>query len=339
MSENILYDSQDYFAYIGVFSNRDYRFNSLILDTNVVINLERFYYTPHKMDLKKKQAVIEFLINNRRKDKVIAFGVMEATWDFKKACYDELKRKKIDCAIGELFKWNRKQILKHSESEGNPSALNTTINDSRIDSLIFGEVPHLFRISSYALILKLKLLNRKKQKGRELSLLKEFVRFMIEDIGLIHAIELNMAYDYLLGSSTRSEYVQKILKFNSKNELFTTWNACWDLSFLRFLQQSYVSRWFYIKNPKLVTADDALITLCRYCSLIGHLTTLKSYVPLMAFERKDINPAYISEAENIIREIMKTSEKRLKEYDESIATEKIRNIAMKLEVELAMEVI
>ncbi len=75
---------------------------------------------------------------------------------------------------------------------------------------------------------------------------------MKKDIKLLHVIEMNLAYNYFLGSSTESEYVQKIMKFSSNNELLSAWNASWDIHFLRMLHQSYSSGWFNIIEPKLV---------------------------------------------------------------------------------------
>lgn len=62
MKKNIQYDKYNYFCYIGVFQDKDYEPVSLILDTQIVIMLERFYYRPHKLESKVNAAITHFLV-------------------------------------------------------------------------------------------------------------------------------------------------------------------------------------------------------------------------------------------------------------------------------------
>lgn len=273
---NVFYDNLNYYAYIGIDENEQ-QYYTIIIDTNVAIDLERFFYYPHKIDSILKASIVELLINSINVNIVPGLAEHEACCDIKNLSVNKERFFRMDYALNTLFSWNATQISQHAK-------LDSPINVNYISNgpIITGE-SNVLIYSTYAAVLKLHLLHqkRKKQKGNELALFNEFYNFLNTEIRMITGLELNLAHDYFFGNSEQSKYVFKLVKFDSNDILSVAWNASWDISFLRQLQYSH----FHGTNlgvikPRLVTRDNALITLSKDCYIVGFD---KNGIPILSF--------------------------------------------------------
>ncbi|MED0670378.1 hypothetical protein P4S95_09125 [Aneurinibacillus aneurinilyticus] len=76
-----------------------------------------------------------------------------------------------------------------------------------------------YLLGSYAALLKIHLIHKKIKPYKEIKtrLYKEFIDFLENDLQAVLAMELNLTSDLLGATSEKSEYVQGLLKFGSKN--------------------------------------------------------------------------------------------------------------------------
>lgn len=331
---NVTYDDYGYFAYIGV--NSSYQHHSLILDTNVVIAMEKFYYRPHKMLPLHRQAMADFLINIIGADPVPGFGIQEACWDYSKSRVNSKQMEKLERAINDIYTWDKDIILRHSRSSGikyDEVITRSAINKTESHSQDFDSNPLL--LGSYATLLKIYLLNRKKSTVPGMKLFKELVEFMDKTLGLIHSLELQLAVDYFLASSSKSEYVQKLLKFSSKDALHAIWGASWDIFFLRALQNSFYDKGHGLVNPKLVTADKALAQLADYITLSAVIDDGEVRIPVLIQDARGLsNSEYDIELEKISRELYFTVKQRTPIQDFNEFTNNVSKVIKDLEKEI-----
>ncbi|MFU1796764.1 hypothetical protein ACM1RC_23080 [Paenibacillus azoreducens] len=316
MSNNIQTDEHSIFTFIGVSTERDYDAFSLILDSNVVILMEKFFYEPQKMKPEYREAVVDFLINTIDKDKVPGFAIQESCWDRNLISLNMPQLKKLEQALNMINSWEKDDILKHKNSSGfeykgivirnKPSLTESLIPHFEANPMIMG---------SYAMLLKIHILNRRKSKANKFKLFREFFDFMNYEVKAVHAIEHSLAIDYFLRSSTKGEYVQKLLKFGAKDPLSAILTSCWDIFFLRFLQLSYMKNIEGIIMPKLVTRDDALIELARYSSIQGLIDLNDTPLPIVSFDdNEEFDAETITFLEEIKYETIRTVTQRAIAY-------------------------
>ncbi|MNP44068.1 hypothetical protein D3C76_1379160 [compost metagenome] len=112
---------------------------------------------------------------------------------------------------------------------------------------------------------------------------------MNNKVSIFHAVEFSLAVDYFLGNSKKSDNVQSLLKFGSKDPLGAILTSCWDLFFLRFLQLSYMQNDGGILRPKLISRDDALINLAKYSSIHGLIEINQTPMPVVSYDHEDLD--------------------------------------------------
>jgi hypothetical protein len=337
MSKNIQYDKFDYFCYIGAIPDKDYEPVSLILDTQVVIMLEKFYYNPHKLQSEVKAAVTEFLLLNIHKDRIPGFAMQEACWDRSLGSINAPQFARLQLAIDSIDTWDKERIIKHSQSNGLPYK-----DYVMREKVLFTKtmIPHLesnpLLLGSYATILKIHLMHYRKSKADKFKLIREFVDFMNEKVGIFHAVEFSLTIDYFLGNSPQSDNVQKLLKFGSKDPLGAIITSCWDLFFLRFLQLSFMEKTEGIIMPKLVSRDDALINIAKYASIHGLIEMNETPMPIVSFDHNDLDAYTVEFIEEVNRKIKNTAHIRSMSYlgDINKVVSKITETAKELEEEL-----
>lgn len=348
MDKNIRFDSQGYYAYIGVFKDKDYEPLSLIVDSNTAINLEKFYYNPSSLILKNKNygdkertkkwfATLEFLLENIDRDPRYGFALQESCWDYDLKCLNKNQYKKMETALESQYKWTVNDILQHAYSVGIKDEFSVIRNKvNRISTILDQTDCNPEILSSYACVLKIMILQYTiKERGRVKSYIN-LMDFMTRELLGVHAIEANIATNYFLGESKMQEIGDKIFKFGKKTPvLLNAWNTCWDIFYLRVLQLAYFDEKFEAQSPKLVTGDIGIINLARMTSLEFVINDDEGYLPIVSFYNSDIKPEYI--------DIMKTLEKEMyfdtvnrKEKREKIEDriKHVKDIIINLEEEL-----
>ncbi|MCE3202456.1 hypothetical protein [Paenibacillus sonchi] len=337
MNNIIHYDKYNYFCYIGVFQDKDYEAESLFLDTQTAIMLERFYYNPHRLESAVNAAITDFLLETIDKDRIPGFAMQEACWDRALGAINLPQLKRMELAINDICTWDREKIINHSQSNG--IAFSDFVFREKV-SFTKSIIPHLksnpMLIGSYALILKIHLMNYKKSRTDKFKLFREFVDFVNYRVGIFHAVEFSIAVHYFLGNSTQHDIVQGLLKFGSKDPLGAILTSCWDLFFLRLLQLQYMKNDWGIKQPKLVTRDDALIELAQYSSIHGLIEINETPMPIVSFDYKDLDSNTLSFLEDVHNEIRRAAIIRNVTDSEDIEKkyERITDVARELEEEL-----
>lgn len=329
MSSNIKFDSENYYAYIGIFKDKDYKAQTLLLDANTAINLEKFYFNPSKLILKDKnygdkdrnkkwKSTAEFLIDNIDKDIIYGLALQESCWDYNLKCLNKNQYKKMETAIEAQYDWNYSYILKHSYSIGNKDNFKVVRKKpNRISTLTDQLECNPEILSSYACVLKIMILQRTMQERSRIKNYISFIDFMNEELIGIHAIEANIATNYFLGNPEMQEIGDKIFKFGKQTSvLLNAWNTCWDIFYLRFLQRLYFDEKLQAYNPKLVTADIGIINLARMTSLEAVVDDKEGYMTVLSFYDSDIKEEFIQVAKDLEEQLyfsaMKRKEKRAK---------------------------
>lgn len=348
-SNNIKFDSQGYCAYIGVFDDKDYEEFSLIVDTNIAINLEKFYYKPSSLiqngnnisnekKTKKWLATIEFLIRNLDKDTIFGFALQESCWDYETRCINDNQYKKMEYALEAENNWTITDILQRAYSNGEISNIHIQRNKvNNISTLIDQKESNPLMLGSYACVLKIMILQCSiKNKGRE-SCYTEFIQFMTKELSAIHAIEANIATNYFLGEPEMQELGDKIFKFGSKKipVLLNAWNTCWDIFYLRAFQLAYFGNEIDAYRPKLVTADKGIINIASMISLECVINDKQGYLPLLSFYNENIQEQYKELLTNLEKEIYFSTIDRMDgrcNLDDKVTY--LKNIIVKLEIEL-----
>ncbi|AHN24453.1 hypothetical protein [Lysinibacillus varians] len=297
---NIISDKYGVYSYIGV-SDELYQHNSLILDSNVAISLEKFFYSPIKLN-RKLEATRDLLLDNMEIDIITGAAIQESCWDPMISNINNGQLSKLEIAMNGVLNWGEKEIIKHSHSNGiefkgkayreKPKNILTLVPQiKKWNPLMLG---------SYACVLKI--MTIQKQKLSRVESVKLFVEFLIYELKAIHALEMELAVNYFLGNDDLYTIGNGIFKFDKQNEevLLKAWNAAWDLFFLRLLQRAYSDYSFLnIIKPKLVTEDKNLIGMAKLCSLESSIIKNNHFIPILLFDETLIKKDFRDVVENI----------------------------------------
>lgn len=251
------------------------REGTVVLETNVVIDLERFYFCPKRMKPDRRSAIANMLIQFQDADMIPGFGMQEACWNSSAGELDSDRCKKLEHALNHLWSMSPDDIRcqlskKDCLSKNRPSPNKKDMRESSYVSQVLKANPDL--LTSYAAILKIHHLKYQKQhhKKQDRNLIGEYAKFMIEELRSINALEWFLAVDYFLGKSDRSQYVHKLLHLDSMDLLRTSWKTAWDLFFLRLLLHVDTHSYLDCKNQViLVTSDKGVEGMAEYLDLSG----------------------------------------------------------------------
>ncbi|ADY19677.1 hypothetical protein P4U05_11190 [Bacillus paranthracis] len=329
-------DKYNVYSYIGV-SDAEYQHNSLILDSNVVINLEKLFYKPNKLH-NKLEATRDLLLENTEKNLFYGFGRQESCWDYMLEGINEGQIDKLDGALEQIFNWDKEQILSHSVSTGiNYEGQVSREKANNISTLVpqIKECNPLI-LGSYACVLKI--MSIQKEELSRVESARKFVDFSIEELKTIHAFETQLTLNYFLGNDELYAIGNGIFKFDRQKEeiLLKAWNATWDIFFLRTLQRAYIDYSFLkIDKPKLVTADQSLVRLARLCSLEGAIQNNNNFVSILSFDGSLIKKEFEEIVEGIDITIQESASERTNarekiEDKESFLIEQIKRLEIEL---------
>jgi hypothetical protein len=333
-------DRNGYYAYISPIENTDYEHISLILDTNVAINVERFYYKPNKQETNKKQATVDFLIDNLGSDLIDGFAKQEACWDYSIKRLNQSQYEKMENALDKVFSWSKDEIIAHIDSPGIVSEHELNRAKPPMFTTLIDQVIKCnpFILNSYISVLKIMIL-QKKLHGK-LKDKKKCVEEYVEFVNTVHAVNCGLenyvAINYFLGKDESYKLGNKLFKFDVKDEnmLLRAMNISWDFFFLRLLQNAYLDKVDYLdaQNPKLITRDDGLINLAELCSLEA---SMDNNINIFTFFERDLRPEYINFMESIEKKLYFGSvDRRIKQDLIKKENEYLMNLARQLEEEI-----
>lgn len=238
--DNVFQDSKGYYHYIGVSKKRDYTHKSLILDSNVAINIEKFCFSPNKMNEHHRIATLEFLNNNFDVEFVPGLGISEACWDMKLIQENPQKAAKMELAFENIYRLDKKQLNDHANGNGVIFENSFKIDKTPISNTLVEQIqnhPNPLLAGTYSAVLKIMILQIKEKNKKKA--VEEYLRFVNEDLKANLAIETNIAINYFLGTSDMQIPADKIFKFGKLNPLVNAWNTTWDINYLRFFQRMY----------------------------------------------------------------------------------------------------
>ncbi|WP_036698287.1 hypothetical protein [Paenibacillus taiwanensis] len=286
-----------------------YEFQSLLMDTNTAINLEKFYYNPQKMNDIDIKATTEFLLNNIKSDPVYGFAVQEACWDYTLGRLNEGQYQKMTSALENQYNWDISKIQQHALSQG--QLFKNDVFRSKVKELetLTDQIEECnpFLVGSYACILKILIVQMKHKSP--LKSIYEYLDYVNNEIMTNYALETQLAINYFLGNDKMYALGNSIFKFDRKKEnvLLKACNASWDMFFLRLLQMSHfhsgVSKALNTFKPNLVTTDHGIKNFAQLCSVEAVINKDNKFVPILSFIEENIKNEYLKHVENIESEL------------------------------------
>jgi hypothetical protein len=253
------------YALLPLKPDTDYKPLTLILETSVVIDIERFFYAPSLMPDGRRRSVRDLLVKYHGIDMIPGFGIAEASWAWPTTTVQPKQWTSLAHAFDSIWAWSEEEIRAHSMS---PKSIQSSgIATSSSDASPFALAGNIL-LPSYATLLKLQVISKRPREGNAFRLFRELIEWANEELELVFPYEIQLAADYFLGEPADRDYVQKLMKFGKKDSLSATRSAAWDILFLRWMDFSQSGAFATpVPAPKLVTADQGLIGLRERCSL------------------------------------------------------------------------
>ncbi|CQR56543.1 hypothetical protein [Paenibacillus riograndensis] len=214
-----------------------------ILDSNVVVSIEKAFYHPSKMREDKLRNLMMFLrhINNENKNCEYSHALSELSIDLIEG---ELERKKyygskravssiLSLSIPKLekhIKYHKsKELQNHEPKQKSNQELINSIRDSLYNTSRIVIVSYLPMLKFYQLI-KIHGMQKKER------IFREVLEYMTKVIGSISLYEIAAITYFLFSSDEEFNNLQSLMKVNNNIELVRkAWNVSWYMSFLRIM--------------------------------------------------------------------------------------------------------
>jgi hypothetical protein len=245
--------------------------SSVLLDTNVLVDIERFFYSRIPTELRRDLQML--LLAILEKDVLPGPALLESCRSRPGASVDYAKLGRSEYAFQIVSHWSHEELAAMFARDRPPAELYPS-PPLEVDEFEAGGglLFHLMQTGGLATLLKVQTLT---PHGRgfagpeeRIAALRSFVGWTIDSLKFAMPHEFQIAHDWFVGPPDRRTYVQRLLKFGHKDALRATWGAVWDLSFLRFVD-SGSSMDSALDNLVLVTRDRGLRALRQYCFSTG----------------------------------------------------------------------
>lgn len=282
-----------------------------ILDSNIVADLERFYYSPEKMNEETKKRLSDLVSFLRGKPVDFNYALAELSANYKDGGKIESYYKSADKAVKMLLKMSPSNLRGHTKYGKN--------KDRR---LVF-EKQFEFGLPSKIIKPTLPLLGQaftplaklfyelKTNSNNKIKIFTEFVRFLDAELNGLPLYEVAFATYLLFTSEDECRYVQSLLKVNNRMEITKKiWNVSWDLTFLRYINtiaarlMSEEDLGNIRSNFILVTQDKALGKISSILKVDTSHTFGGKMTSNLIIDLKQINPQYQSKYQKIYDEVM-----------------------------------
>lgn len=314
----VIKDKYGKIAYI-YFKEDMNNYHSYLVDTNLLVDLERAFYCPQNMSDEQKEVLVQYFKDNNgvNKDPIYGLAIQESCWNYNYGKIDEIKEDKVNRAFEIMNTWNKTDARKHyykTVRQKTFDFLPSNNNDIKhLSNQIFKLNP-LF-IHSYALILKILIIETKyKLKQRKDSVL-ELLDFIDNELQCNGAYETYLFVQYQLGKTNAYELASSVFKFQKdiKNPLMKAVNIAWDFCFIRLSIGLIINPSLLgAKNPILVSCDKGLIALAELISLrIVIQNNDNGDLPLLEIKQSDLRPDFVSFADEVNARLYHQTQKRV----------------------------
>lgn len=233
----------------------------LYLDTNICIYLTKFYKEPSSfvsVTDNISEELLSLLKNIEMNDLLVDFslGLEEACRELSDFEINISKFHDMNNAIRSLFEMNYFKMLQHSklikfepfikhETRKTNSKTNSLESASSFQQLLF---------VSYACLLKMYILDKKKDSKSNTQLIIEYFDFVEKEIDIFSTSITIFAHYYFSGNNKIRRLIHKT-KNNAEEKLHAIWNASLDLTFPALVSQKFIKDKII---PIFVTADENL---------------------------------------------------------------------------------
>ncbi|EFC79250.1 hypothetical protein FrEUN1fDRAFT_7632 [Parafrankia sp. EUN1f] len=248
------------------------------LDSNILIDLENWFYGARSSP--KDKSRLKNILLALAGDDLIPGLAIEETSRTRLAEQQNLQRKTRSIhAVQTVMYWLPEQIEAEFDQAA-PAVTRFPLRDHQISLSVDGSArddgsifPY-FQAPTYAILLRLHQLLKPRFSGPHdrISRFRKLVGWIDHELFVGKPLALKVAINAFFGCEDGSDYVQRLLKPDSRDPVHAAWTAMWDLTFLQTLDygNSFDPSAF---NPCLVTRDQAIIPLHRSCAPAGSMRT------------------------------------------------------------------
>lgn len=259
----------------------------LVLDTNVAIDIERFYFgkAPPRI-LEGLRALNDALPprwSTPQIEVVYGFAVKEASWPRGRG-FDALAYRRMLHSVSRWSSWDKRAAAAALSGRYPPHR-----RDKRaLDAIPSGrdapdEHPLLYVLASYAPLLYLCHLDRTRgtwrPKGGDWAL-SRYLHWLRTDFGVVGAYETQLGLDMLLGDDERRNGVRRVLKLSGTEAPDVLadhcWSTAWDISFLRITEGATFGL-FPLPEGALARVSTGLLTRDRDPGFMRAQAEIDSY--------------------------------------------------------------
>jgi hypothetical protein len=247
--ENHMRSIGDY-RLIGPNAGVDFEPSTIFIDTNVAIDIEKFYFGPGGRNWSNLRDLLRaFPVRESRRETQVdinyGWAVSEATWPRGEGV-DLIRRRRMIHANSEVINWSPDELEAAFASHRSPSAKNPNWHRSTpLENAPDVADPLIMVLSPYGALLYLLSLERDRSKWRHGDPLKQLEKYVVWSknvLGVQSSYGLMIAIDLLIGASDRREAARKMFKWGggeSPDELAKkAWNAAWDVVFTSLTEGS-----------------------------------------------------------------------------------------------------
>lgn len=281
-----------------------------ILDSNIIADLEYFYYKPEKIDDTKKQNIIQLLNFLRTKTINYSYALTELSLDYKNGGIIEEKYKSTQKAVSKIFKMSPSKLRGHAKYGKDKETM-----PSYEKQFEFGQpsevVEKTLPLLTYSYVPLLKLFYEIKVNNyNKLKIMKNYLDFLDNEFNALPLYEVCFATFLFFTNEAEFNNVQSLLKINNKIDIIKKiMNVSWDITFLRYINSipaRIVSKEdIPIKtNFILITQDKALGQISKLLKTDDKSKFGDKAVSNITIDIQQINSKYREEYQKIYNHVM-----------------------------------
>jgi hypothetical protein len=209
---------------------------SVLLDTNVLIDMERFFYSSIPTDLRRDLHMLLLALSD--KEVLPGLALQESSRSRLTASVDYTKVARSQYAFRIMSRWSPEELVRMFARDRPPAELYPSppaLKPSEFHTeggLLFD----LMQIGGLVALLKVQTLTPHSRSfagpDERIAALRKFANWTTDFLKFVMPHEFQIAHDWFVGPPDRRAYVQRLLRFGRKDAIKATWTAVWDLLFL-----------------------------------------------------------------------------------------------------------
>jgi hypothetical protein len=301
---------------------------SVLLDTNVLIDMERFFYSSIPTELRRDLHMLLLALSD--KEVLPGLALLESSRSRLTAPVDYTKVARSQYAFRIMSRWSPEELVKMFARDKPPAELYPSPpalkpGEFHTDG---GLMFDLMQIGGLVALLKVQTLTPHSRSfagpDERIAALRKFAHWATDFLKFVMPHEFQIAHDWFVGPPDRRAYVQRLLRFGHKDTIKATWTAVWDLLFLKWVDSvSLMDPSF--GNPIVVTKDKGLRTLRQYCFSsgaewqAGHPDAPVRYGPMYVSSRP-VDPRWANRQREIVEIWMQLSHAQMLRREYSTET-------------------